>query len=457
MIKNVVIGLFALLIIVQIPFIYSIECSQISPANYDTCVQIKAMNLTDLEKELIISNLDYSSKFFPDHNYIYDRNTNLIITNPPIGTNLQQGIFVKNLWMSIFTTMPSILYNNSLYVPNQTKVFTGYNYNFVSPSNYNSPGYSQTSNGDCKRIYTLTKNISENKVFVNNVYQGSGRLVDVNINSNSEIKSIFTINASYSIDHYYWEKYCSRREDGVCTRHSHRCSFNYNEVQKDNLQAVDYLNVKYYHNSLFANLNTISSYSSNTNFNLSYSNSVKVNFQDSYYKFDEFIYSVNYSKSPYYILTLRADGYKQEQLNNLFKQGTSLIVKNVNNCSIEAFDFFNYINKSCYAEQKPIDFRIETDKLNYLANETIKVSVYPQNLSVNISYGNQSKIIVGNTSFISQNLENKIVAFNGSSKAERIIYVQDKDRFWIIYNFAVFLFLNYVLLIALKKYFGGKK
>jgi hypothetical protein len=381
----------------------------------------------------------------------------LAIVNPPNGVSKQQGIFIKDFWMSIFTAMPSVLYNNSLYVSNQTKVFTGYNYNFISPVNYNSPGYSQTSSGDCKRSYTLTKNISENKVFVNNIYQGSGKLVNVNILGDSQIKSVFTINVSYSIDHYYWERYCSKRKNGVCRTYSYRCSYNYNEVQKDNLQAVDYLQIKYYNNSLTANLNTLSSYSGNTNFNLSYSNSVKANFQDSYYKFDEFIYSVNYSKSPYYVLTLRANDYKQEQIKNLFKQGTSLIVKNTNNCSIEAFDLFNYINKSCYAEQKPIDFRIETDKLNYLANETIKVYVYPQNLSVNISYGNQSKIIFGNTSFISQNLENKIVAFNGSSKTERIIYVQEQDRFWIIYNCGIFLFLNYVLLVVLKKYFGGKK
>jgi hypothetical protein len=152
---------------------------------------------------------------------------------------------------------------------------------------------------------------------------------------------------------------------------------------------------------------------------------------------------------------LRADDYKQEEIKNLFKQGNNLIIKNVNNCSIEGFDFFNYINKSCYAEQKPIDFRIETDKLHYYLNDTIKVAVYPQNLSVNISYGNQSKIIVGNTSFISQNLENKIIAFNGSSKAERIIYVQDKDRFRLIYDFSIFGILNYALYALLKKYFGG--
>jgi hypothetical protein len=443
-----------LLVVVQAPFIYSIECTQVSQPNYDTCIQIKNMNLTDLEKEVIISNLDYSNKFFPDHKYVYDRNTNLLIGDPPTGINKQQGIFIKDFWMSIFTTMPSVLYNNSLYIPNQTKLFTGYNYRFVAPVDYNSPGYSSTSNGDCKRIYTLTRNVTENRVFVNNIHQGSGKLVNLNINNDSEIKSVFTANVSYSIDHYYWQRYCSRTRKGVCIQYNYRCAYNYNEVQRDDIQAIDILNVKYYNNYLFANLNTLSSYSGNTNFNLSFSNSVKTSFQDSSYTLNEFIYSVNYSKAPYYILTLRADDYRQEEIRNLFKQGSSLIVKNVNNCSIAYFDFFNYQNKSCYAEQKPIDFRIETDKLKYSLNETIKIAVYPQNISVNISYGNQSKIIIGNTSFFTEALENKIVAVNGSSKTERIIYVQEQDRFGIIYNFSLFCFLNYALLVVLRKYFG---
>ena len=56
--------------------------------------------------------------------------------NGQLGVNKQQGIFVKDFWMSIFAVMPSVFYNNSLYVPNQTKLLTGYNYNVISPVNY---------------------------------------------------------------------------------------------------------------------------------------------------------------------------------------------------------------------------------------------------------------------------------------------------------------------------------
>lgn len=457
MIKNFLIGLFALLLFVavQIPFIYSIECSQISPANYNTCIQIKNMNLTDLEKDMIISNLDYQDKFFPNHRYIFDRNTNLIISDAPQGVSKQQGIFVKDVWNSIFAVMPSVLYNNSLLVSSSSQVLTGFNLRYTPLINYYSPGYPNTNGGDCQRIYTLTKNLSENKVYVNEIYQGSGKLVNISVNKDSIIKSIFNVQVSYSIDHYTWKRYCAYYQNGYCARYKYRCQYSSNQIQGDNIQAIDQINVKYYNNSLFANLTTLSSYSSNTNFKLKYSDSVKVNFQDSSYAFNKFSYTINYSKAPYYISTLKADYYGDEQIKNLYKQGSSLIVKNSNNCSIQAFDFFNFINKSCSAEQKPIDLKIETDKLKYSLNETIKVYIYPQNISVNISYGNQSKIAKGNLTFITEPLQNKIVAFNESSKAERIIYVQEQDRFGLIYNLSVFGFINYILFIILKRCFGG--
>ncbi len=455
--KNNLIGLFALLLLVavQIPFIYSASCSQISQANYNTCLQILNTTLNDSDKDLLISNLDYQDKFFPNHQYVFNRNMNLVISDAPTGVSKQQGIFVKDVWASIFAVMPSTLYNNTLYVPNKTQVLTGFNVRYTLPSNYYSSGYPNTNGGDCQRIYTLTKNISENKVYVNNLYQSSGKLVNINVNQNSVITSVFNVQISYSVAHYGWQRYCSRRSNGVCVKYSYRCSSSYNEVQQDNIQATDSINVKLYNNTLYAEIKTISSYSGSIDFNLNFSDSVKASFENSQYRYDKFTYSINYSKGPYYVLTLRADDYKNEQISNLFKQGNELIVKNYNNCSLEAFDFFNYINKSCNAEQKVSDLRVETDKIRYFANETILVSVYPQNISVNLTYGNQSKIIKGNTTLIAKDLENKIIAVNGTSNAERAIYVQEKDNFGLVYNLSIFGFLNYAIYAVLRKYFGG--
>ena len=448
-------ALAILLLIAGAPSVLAINCNGISQANYNTCTEIINSNLTDMEKSLIISNLDYSEKFYPEHSFIYDKNTNLQINSAPDGVQYYNGIFVKNAWMSIFTAMPSVLYNNSLYVPAQSKVQTGFNYQIQTPSNYYSSGYPSTSQGDCKRIYTQTRNDAENRVYVNNNYQGSGKLVDANINQDSQIKASYLINVAYSIDHYYWQRYCSRYSNGYCVRYSYRCAYNYNEVKSDSIPITDYLNVKSYNNSLTGDVRTILSYSESTKIEPNFSNSIELSFQDSYFKKYEFVYDVNYSKAPYYVYTLTAKDYKEEQISNILKDGNALIIKNVNNCSINAWDFFNTIQKSCFIGYNPIDFSVNTDRLTYLVNETINVSVYPQNISVNLTYGSQNKQVTGNSTFIAESLKNKVHATYGNFEAEKIIFVQDSDKFAIIRNLSFFGLLNYIVYAVLRKCFGG--
>jgi len=449
-------GALALLVLVAgAPLVFAIDCNGVSQANLNTCTEIINSNLTDLEKSLIISNLDYSEKFYPDHSFVYNRNTNLQISSAPKGVQYYNGIFVKNAWMSIFTAMPSILYNDSLYVPAQTKVLTGFNYNIQTPSNYYSSGYPNTNNGDCKRIYTLVRNTAENKVYVNNNYQGSGKLVNINVNQDSQIKANYLINIAYSVDHYYWQRYCSRYRNGYCVQHSYRCSYNYNEVQQDNIPISDTLFTKSYNNSLLGDVRTVSSYSGNIKIEPNFSNSIELNFQDSYFKKYEFVYEINYSKAPYYVYTLSAENYNQEQINNILKDGTALILKNNNNCSIKAWDFFNVIQKVCFLESKPIDFSIKTDSLTYSINQTINVSVYPKNISVNLTYGSQSKQVKGNSTFTAEQSKNKIIATYEDFEAEKIIFVQDSDKLLLIRDLSFFGLLNYMLYAVLRKCFGG--
>src|SRR3989344_671188 len=448
-------ALALLLLIAGAPSVLAINCNGISQANYNTCTEIINSNLTDMEKSLIISNLDYSEKFYPEHSFIYDKNTNLQINSAPDGVQYYNGIFVKNAWMSIFTAMPSVLYNNSLYVPAQSKVQTGFNYQIQTPSNYYSSGYPSTSQGDCKRIYTITRNDAENKVYVNNNYRGSGEPVEVSINQDSQIKASYLINVAYSIDHYYWQRYCSRYSNGYCVRYNYRCAYNYNEVKSDSIPITDYLNVRFYNNSLIGDIKTINTYSGTTKFEPNYSNSLELGFQDSQFKFNQFVYSINYSKEPYFVYTLKADDYNQEKITNILKDGKYLLVKNTNNCTINAFDFFNSIQKICFIESKNISFYIKTDKLGYLQNETIRVSIYPQNLSVNLTYANKTQQITGNASLKAEFLQNKITARYENYETQRIINVSDQNRFAIIWNFSIFGVLNYLLYAILRKYLGG--
>jgi len=435
----------ALFFLVLTPFIFAFDCNSLSSESRDICNQIQNSNLSLEEKGSLMSNLDYNQTFYPDYNYVYQRNVNLDIGAASVGIANYNGLFVRDAWLSIFSIMPSVLYNGSLYCPDNASVLSGFNYRIEIPADYSSSGYPSTSEGDCRRIYSLTENTSENKIYVNNNYQGSGRLVNVTLNSDSEIKAIYDILVSVNIDHYSWNSYCCSFDNGYCVSYCHDCVYSYGEVKQDNIEMIDTMNVTHYTSNLTADLQAIDSYSSTTKLRLNYSNSIELSFENSSYEFYQFAYGIAYSREPYYVYTLKAEDYNQESINNMLNDGTNLLLKNTDNCSIKAFDFFNSLEKKCNPEYNSTDFYVTTDKLSYKAGEIIQVKIHPSTISANIAYDNDIKQAVNTTSFIAKSLKNRITASYGNLQAERIIYVADEDRFAILYNLSLFGLLNYFL------------
>src|SRR3989344_5817988 len=120
---------FVFIFLVQSPLVLAITCNLVSPANYNQCMDILNSGIAENESELLISNLEYSNKFFPDHDYIFNKNFNLDIIDAPVGVKVYDKEFIKSAWASIFALMPSVIYNNVLYVPEDTTLLTGYNSN----------------------------------------------------------------------------------------------------------------------------------------------------------------------------------------------------------------------------------------------------------------------------------------------------------------------------------------
>ena len=66
--------------LVQVPFIFSLDCKSISFENQNVCNSIlKMTNLTNNEKILLITNLDYKDNLYPNHFLVYSHNINLNI------------------------------------------------------------------------------------------------------------------------------------------------------------------------------------------------------------------------------------------------------------------------------------------------------------------------------------------------------------------------------------------
>ena len=180
--------------------------------------------------------------------------------------------------------------------------------------------------------------------------------------------------------------------------------------------------------------------------------SVEVSFENSGYDFYKYLYSIDYSKPPYYVYTLKAEDYNEERFSNLFKTGENLVVNNPQYCRIKSFDFFNVIEKDCNSQGESLEFFIKTNKLKYKEGEEIKVNIYPSDVSIEISYAGQKRNAKGFVSFIAVSDSNQIIAKHGTLKAEKIIYISNKERLLLIWNLGIFTFLNYCLFIVVRKY-----
>ncbi len=451
-------GLALALTLVLGPWALALDCSSVSMPNKQVCRNILDSNLSVQEKEVIISNLEYAKKYYPDHNYILLRNTALVINDAPYGVSKQQGQFVKDAWASIFAVLPSVLYNNSLFVSDNAKVLTGFNYKIIIPSDYVSSGYPDTNEGDCKRTYSLINNVSQNNVYVNGAYQGNGSLADIQVQNDSQISIIYSVNADVEVQHYNWNQYCCKwYGSGRCRKYCYSCNLASTEIKEDSLSIPDQISVKYYNNSLLGSLSVLDEYSSTTKLATNFSNSIEITFNDSSYSFYQNFFEINYSKTPYYIATLKARDYNKEQTNNLLKESNNLIVKNTQGCKIRAFDLFNTKETNCDLEYYDYGFYIASDRLGYASGTQINVSIIPQNITLNISYGNQTQIASGNITFTAELYVNKIKGVYQGKTAEHFIFVYDKSKLALLGELIFLFLLIYIFYRLGRKYFGRRK
>jgi hypothetical protein len=440
-------GFFALILLAQSPFVFAYDCSDVSYENRLTCLEIENSNLSLIEKQLLISNLEYANKYEPNHFFISSNNNNIIINNAPDGTKEYNSKYIKDAWIELFTVMPSVIYNNSLYVPSSTKVLTGFNYRLNAPTK-------NPVSGDCRTTYELLSNSAENKIYVNSQYAGSGKLVPITINQDSEIRATYNILVQYKIRHYEWYRYCCRRRKGRCTRRCTRCEYSHSEISRDTIRIEDSIKVKLYDNNLFAKVIDSSQTPHSSKIKLNYSDSIEVSFANSNYNNYKYIFEIADSFYPYNILTLKARDYDAEFLNNLYRLEDTLIVNNPSECKIRGFDFFNTIERSCSIEENHIGLKIKTDKLGYYEGEEIQVEIYPENTLINITYSNKSFLVKNKAQFIATKPSNKLIASYGWESSQKIIYIKNRSRLKLISNIFWLFIISIMSFAIIKKYWG---
>jgi len=130
-------------------------------------------------------------------------------------------------------------------------------------------------------------------------------------------------------------------------------------------------------------------------------------------------------------------------------------VFNTSNCLIELSDFFSNYNFQCDLTYNKVNFSIRTNKVNYFENEAIGVYIYPNNITLNLTYGNQTKTAVNYTVFNATRYQNKIIAINNGEEVSSLINVNDQTNLTFFVDLGVLFLVSY-LSINIAKHYGRK-
>lgn len=426
----------------------AIDCNTLS--NKAICNEISNSNISNKEKDYLISGVIAETANFPSYDFVRQWNLKINTSNPTENvTKYNQG-YIKNAWVDLLAVMPSVLENNTLYCTNKGEVLSAFNHDVVIPNNL--------IGSDCRTNYNLVENKGVLNVYANNNYQGSGKLVNFTTNQDTEFKSEYDISVKTDIQHYQWKQYCCQRNRrGQCTRWCQSCDYVYTEHKVDELKLTDTLNAKYYNPKTTANFSVIDKYSDTTKGILSGSNftSLHLYFSNSYIEEFDYFYSIIWNANN--VLTVKADKNKVVENNNLFFEGNEtykIIVKDVTNCKLEVYNHFENKTIPCNLNFEELNISINTNKLSYKPNETINIIITPSNRLFNLTYANQTFTAKNSLNLTAVYPYNKLaIIYNGRSY-EKIIHVENEGSIILLFSLSIFGGINYTFIGLLKKYWG---
>lgn len=419
----------------------ALSCSGLSGGDLYVCNSILETNLSLQEKDLFISDIFNKNKTSPNFDFVYSWNNNLNI-NSPSRTPYHSSGTIRSAWVEIIALMPSIIENETLFTTSQGSLKTEYGYSYTLPSGRLS--------GDCRTDYSLKSNTATLSVFLNEHLVGNSKLSSFNIqntNPNLTFRSELNIGVEYNVHRY-------RR---VYHRTYSSCRFYRTETRTDTLRISDSLNAILYQNEPFGETEINSVYNDITRGTLKAENftSLILSFNNSYYKSNRYLYSLNYSL-PNYVLTLKAEKINQIRLSNIFiEEQEDLVyfgVRDSSSCNINLRTHFSSINRNCNLDFNPVNISIKAERVNYYENSLIKVNITPDDLVINISYGNQTKLVKGYAEFNATLGDNKIFTEINGREIAYFVNVIERQKVNFLIDISSLYFFGLIFFRFLKAY-----
>ena len=451
------------LFFLMLPVALAFDCNLLEGKENEFCKEINKLSLTEEEKDMLISDVFYSGKESPDHDFVYYWNTNRNIPEAPEGVKMQDKGYIKNAWLKILAVMPSVIEDDKLYLSDQGKLLTRYNYEVKIPT--------ETRSGDCKTEYELVQENSKLNIYLNDNLIGYEQITPFTTRSDAEFKAVLDVRLDTRIKRYSWREYCCETDKhcytkctykkgkktctkvckNECVRYCKTCELKSTETQEGRLTLTDTFKAYYYGSKPETIFKITDQYYDIAEGFLNATNftSLTLSFKESYYQNNKYYYGLSYSFKPYYILTLRANEYLTENARNIHVTNNDpefkFVVENPEDCNIKVSDHFQTYEQKCDTNFQKIKIELETDKLAYKEGETIKVSVTPKDKKIKLSYGNKTVYAYGSAQFQAQLYNNKITAELGNIEASKAVYVINSSNWRLIIYLLFFLLLIYLI------------
>ncbi|MEK6860669.1 MAG: hypothetical protein AABY07_01740 [Nanoarchaeota archaeon] len=427
-----------LAVAVILPAVTAFSCNLVSLELQPLCLEIKNSNLTDYEKNLLYSSLFEGNNLIPNHDFVYGWNNGLTIIEP-IRTSKQTQGAIRGAWVEIFSLMPSIIDENTLYVHQSGKVLSKSGYDVVLPSS--------TMSGDCLTTYQLQNNNAVLQILENNHYLGSGELTNYFIsyphNAPITFSAVLHINIQYRIRHYSLNEL-------------EECVFDYSEIVVDNLSIQDNVPARI-HNPQTNYLFTVKN---------SYQNSllVELNYNNySYLNLD--LNSPSYTKATYHydlqpnsigLLQIIATQQNYTNIHNILIENQynplRLVIPKDHTCELILMDHFSGISTPCDLSYTTRNLSIIINKTNYFQGESFKVYISPSDIDVNITYTNQTITARGYAIFNATKGYSLVLAQLNDVQVRRYINVIDREKYDLAKEISVASLLFYILFAIVKNY-----
>ena len=316
---------------------YAYEC-KFSGLDQQNCLELNSVN------EDLIANIIYTNSSFPNYDFVNEYNSKIIVTSAPNNTpTYNQGI-IQNAWVSILYLNPSVYFNDTLYLPDNINARAGYGYNIVLPANYNNN--KKVAGRTCQIIYSKSGEQSSINWLIDNRQVSSGKILNLVSSDFSTLSTQATIQVTLQADNYVWNKYCC---DSSCDTYCYTCKYSSTTYTPSIITVQDDAFVQHYIASDIPAFTIINEYQNTSKGVLESDNltSIKLTFDNSYFEDDKYYYEANFSKKPYYFLTLTAYPLESITFQNLIRNENIFYVNSINKCSLEYYTFFDRQITSC--------------------------------------------------------------------------------------------------------------